>query len=425
MAGFLTQRPNLPLAREFVERFAHRWMEYSLFAKHVATGDSLLDSATIVEANWPDIYQSITYLHHLRLVEERIDLDSAALDSAYHAGEPRIVHHILIRKRQDMTPAEEATAKGRAERVRARLARGASWAEMNEQFNDDVAARGQGGSIGVLWRGQTVPEFDSVAYALAPGELSQVVETIFGFHIVRRPTLADVREAFHAEVENYLIRQMDSLYLVALEERRKVQVRGNAAALAREAVNVPLQSLESRKVLGSYDKGTFTVADLIRWLQALPPQVHQQALNATDEQLEKFVRSLIRNDIVAAEARRAGVDVAEEDFAFYRDRYTALLSQLRDRLGIDSALAKARNELERARFLEGGVDRYMELIARTQDDIIIVPPFLASILRRKHKWKVSPAGVDRAVARAEVIRAAQARAAEGAVEPQAPDTVER
>jgi peptidyl-prolyl cis-trans isomerase D len=233
LASFLAQQPNLPLSRKFVERFAHRWMEYSLFAQHVATGDSLLDSATVVEANWLYMYQSISYQHYRRMMEERTGLDSAAVDSAYYAGEPRIVQHILIRKRQDMTPAEVSVARRRAERVRARLSEGASWARMNEQFNDDVAARKQGGSIGVLWRGTTVPEFDSVAFALAPGELSQVVETIFGFHIVRRPTLAEVWEEFRTEIESYVMRQMDSVYLARLEERRKVRVRSDAAALAR------------------------------------------------------------------------------------------------------------------------------------------------------------------------------------------------
>jgi hypothetical protein len=283
---------------------------------------------------------------------------------------------------------------------------------MNEQFNDDVAARKQGGSIGVLWRGTTVPEFDSVAFALAPGELSQVVETIFGFHIVRRPTLAEVWEEFRTEIESYVMRQMDSVYLARLEERRKVRVRSDAAALTREALNEPLQHLDSPKVLASYDGGTFTVGDLMRWFQGSPPQVHRQILNATDEEVESFVRSLMLNDFLVADARQAGVDVPEEDFVVYRDRYARRLSQLRDRLGIDSALAKARNERERVRLLEEGVDRYVEFIARTQKDIVVVPPGLASILRREHKWKVSLAGVDRAAARAEAIRAALEPAAE-------------
>jgi predicted PilT family ATPase len=150
----------------------------------------------------------------------------------------------------------------------------------------------------------------------------------------------------------------------------------------------------------------------MRWFQGSPPQVHRQILNATDEEVESFVRSLMLNDFLVADARQAGVDVPEEDFVVYRDRYARRLSQLRDRLGIDSALAKARNERERVRLLEEGVDRYVEFIARTQKDIVVVPPGLASILRREHKWKVSLAGVDRAAARAEAIRAALEPAAE-------------
>lgn len=403
LAQFLTQRDNLPLTRDFVERFAHRWLEYSLFAQQVGRGDSLLDSATVLEANWPDMYQAVAYQHHQKLVAERVKLDSAAIDSAYDAGDMRAVFHILVKKEENMAPAELARARSRAQSARARLVAGEEWEELNREFNDDVAARDRGGSVGIITRGETVAEFDSTAFALAPGGISDVVETAFGFHIVRRPPLQEVYDAFRGAVESRMISRLDSTYLIELEERWNVRLQEGAAALAREVVHAPLHFLDSRRVLGRSRAGKFTVADLIRWLDALPLQIHQQALDATDEQLEDFLRSLIRNDALAAEAERAGVTLLEEDYQFYRNQYAARLEQLRELLGIDSALSNTSDRGELMRVLEERVDRYTARIAREQRDVVVVPPFLAGILRRRHRWEISPAGVDRVVARAQAL----------------------
>ncbi|MFQ6044947.1 MAG: peptidylprolyl isomerase [Gemmatimonadales bacterium] len=412
LAQILTQRDNLPLTRDFVERFAHRWMEYSLFAQEVGRGDSLLDSATVLEANWPDMYQSLTYTHHQKLVEERAQPDSAAIDSAFEAGDMRAVFHILVKKEEGMTPGEFARARSRAERLRTRLLAGDAWEVLNREYNDDLAARERGGSVGIVSRGETVSGFDSAAFALAPGEISDVVETAFGFHIIRRPALGEVYDSFRRAVESRMISRLDSAYLVELEERWDVRLDDGAAPLAREVVHAPLHFLESRKVLGRSDAGKFTVADLIRWLEALPLEIHQQALGATDEQLEDFLRSLIRNDALAIEAQRAGVRVLEDDFRFYRQQYAARLTRLRDLLGIDSARARTESREELTQMLKEGVDQYTARIAREQRDVVVVPPFLAGILRERNRWEVSPSGVDRVVARAQAILTERAAASD-------------
>ena len=139
-AGWLADVERMPVRRDMAEWTAHRWVEFTLFAERVAVGDSLLDRETVLEAMWPNVYQELVDLHHDRLVEERIALDSAAVDSAYAAGDHRFIDHILIRTTPTLSPPEKAAARRRAEDLRERLLLGASWEDVNQQ-NDDPGAR--------------------------------------------------------------------------------------------------------------------------------------------------------------------------------------------------------------------------------------------------------------------------------------------
>ena len=66
--------------------------------------------------------------------------------------------------------------------VEQELRNGAAFAEVADRYSD---CPGSGGDIGWFPRGEMVPEFDEVVFALAPGENSEVFRTRFGFHIVR------------------------------------------------------------------------------------------------------------------------------------------------------------------------------------------------------------------------------------------------
>lgn len=72
-----------------------------------------------------------------------------------------------------------------AREVRQELVDGADFELLARQHSDDPASREQGGQLGWFRRGRMVPEFERMAYALRPNEISPVVETPFGFHIIR------------------------------------------------------------------------------------------------------------------------------------------------------------------------------------------------------------------------------------------------
>jgi parvulin-like peptidyl-prolyl isomerase len=76
-------------------------------------------------------------------------------------------------------------ARARIEEARAALAAGTPFAEAARTWSDGVEAE-RGGDLGRIAPGQMIPAFEEAAFALRPGEVSDVVETPYGFHLVLR-----------------------------------------------------------------------------------------------------------------------------------------------------------------------------------------------------------------------------------------------
>ena len=79
---------------------------------------------------------------------------------------------------------EEALAL--AGKVRERILAGEDFAEVAKENSDDAGSAALGGDLGTFRREQMVPEFSDAAFALAPGGVSEVVESAFGFHVIQR-----------------------------------------------------------------------------------------------------------------------------------------------------------------------------------------------------------------------------------------------
>ena len=105
-------------------------------------------------------------------------------------GEEQVLaQHILV-KTEGLDAADKAQALEKIERIRKRIVNAGDPGEVGQAFcneardNSDCPSGAQGGSLGWFGHGQMVPEFDRAAFALKCGEVSEVVETQFGYHII-------------------------------------------------------------------------------------------------------------------------------------------------------------------------------------------------------------------------------------------------
>lgn len=92
--------------------------------------------------------------------------------------------HILIGVDEKAAPDEKKKAADKAEKLRKELAGGADFAEL-AKANSTCPSSKQGGDLGFFNKGQMVPAFEKTAFELKPGQISDVVETQFGYHIIK------------------------------------------------------------------------------------------------------------------------------------------------------------------------------------------------------------------------------------------------
>lgn len=99
----------------------------------------------------------------------------------------RASHILLMYEGSERSTASRSKedALARIQELKAELESGADFAEL-AQGNSDCPSGGQGGDLGFFGRGMMVPEFDAASAELAVGELSDVVETAFGYHLIMR-----------------------------------------------------------------------------------------------------------------------------------------------------------------------------------------------------------------------------------------------
>ena len=120
------------------------------------------------------------------------EASNAAIDAYYRDNRDRFLlpesvtaSHILIRVNPDATAEQRAEARRKASGIRDQILGGADFGRTARDQSDDSGTALSGGLVGTFPRGQMDPAFEASAFAIKPGEISDVVETPYGFHIIR------------------------------------------------------------------------------------------------------------------------------------------------------------------------------------------------------------------------------------------------
>src|SRR5579871_2616525 len=167
----------------------------------------------------------------------------------YRTPEQVKVSHILIKtpvpgpdgKVDDKGVAE---AQHRAEDLLKQLKGGAKFETLAEKYSEDPGSAKQGGSLGWIGRGQTVPEFEKTAFSLPKGQTSDLVKSSYGFHIIRVDDKQDAHmkslDEVKSEIEPALKRQKAQQIAQRQAETLLEDAKKNGLDAAAAKQNVPV-----------------------------------------------------------------------------------------------------------------------------------------------------------------------------------------
>lgn len=140
-----------------------------------------------------------------------ISVDEADIEKAYKdhkdrytKPETRHARHILVAVPKDADEATRKAARARIDKALHEIKAGKPFDEVARQFSDDKATAKNGGDLGYVQKGMTVPAFDAALFSLRKGETSDVVKTRFGFHIIQLLDIKPARVQTLAEVHDQI-----------------------------------------------------------------------------------------------------------------------------------------------------------------------------------------------------------------------------
>lgn len=406
-AEMLASNPEIPAEPQVVQALADYWVDYILLATAAAEDTSL--SAIDLEAlTQPAREQAIM----ARLRDEVVHADTAFTDEQVEErwitegpGAEIRARHILLRVPADATPQQRDSVEALAESLRARAESGEDFAELATEYSQDPGSAARGGDLDFFGRGRMVAPFEEAAFQLDPGEISPVVETAYGYHVIkleerRQPELGQQRDDFR----RYLIQQAqqdaEAAYLDSLAAETEVEIAPGGLDVVREIASRPELSLEGRaasRVIARYEDGEFTSGEFATFIRGQPAQTQSAFSTADDEQLSSVVEQLARREMLLNEARRRGIELTrEEEEQIRRDA----------RQGLRTVLQQAQlTGGERGEALEQRVEGLLQGFLAGQVQLVPLGP-LGFALRELYPAEINDGTFSQVVEEIESTRAA-------------------
>ncbi len=165
----------------------------------------------------------------LSVADADVDAFYAKNPDQFKEGETVHASHILFSAPQTASPAEKQQARAKAEQALKAIRAGADFATIAREQSQDPGSAKNGGDLGFFPKGQMDPKFEAAAFALKPGTVSGIVETPFGFHIIkvveRRPPRTMPLAEVSAQIKQYLTQQQRETMLNAFVEQAKAKAK--------------------------------------------------------------------------------------------------------------------------------------------------------------------------------------------------------
>lgn len=196
------------------------------------------------------------------LVEAQIKVDEADIKTYYEQNlarykteEQRRASHILISAGKAASVGEKANAKAKAEKLLAQLRKTpADFAKLAKENSQDPGSAERGGDLDFFGKGMMVKPFEDTAYKLKEGEISDLVESDFGYHIIRLTAIKPAATRSMAEVKDNII-----------DEIKRQQAGKKFAEMSEQFTNMVYEQSDSLKpVADKLGLKIETVASLTR-----------------------------------------------------------------------------------------------------------------------------------------------------------------
>jgi hypothetical protein len=403
----LLGKANVPLRKDVANAVADIWVTYQLLGYAAAHDDSLRDAKVADAAMWSMVAQEKSKAFYDKISKEWGKVDSASLPAKYAAGDMLAARHILLMSpRQGSTEKQRDSVRAELEKIR-KTVTAANFADVAKAKSQD-GSKANGGALGVFPPGAMVPEFDAAVKALKPGEVSGIVETQFGFHLIKRQAYDEVAKEFAQAYTQVATQKAESTYMAAMEKAADVEVKSGASKTVKEVAQDADAHRDDKSTLVSWKGGSLTAARLVQWMAAMPPQarIREQLAQAPDTAIPYFLKQIARNELVIKAADDAKTTPDSAAMQNIRNQFYGQVAGAMSELRVSPFFLRdsAKTVSERERLAASRIDAYFDLLLAEKAQFVNVPQPISSALRDKYESRIVAAGIERALERAAKIR---------------------
>lgn len=250
--------------------------------------------------------------------------------------------HILIKAPPNASPEARVNAKAKADSILSAIKKGADFATMAQEHSEDISNASKGGDLGFFGWGKMVDEFQQAAFSLNPGQVSNVVETQFGYHIIkvdekRKNELQDY-ETMKPQIRNQLqgknkeaLQKRADEYVNQLKSENKLTFDEAALAVLSDAKKAGKASADVfteaqlRTTLVTFKGGKMTLSDYLEWESTIPEKARARATDVSG--LKRQIEGKYVNEFLVAKARDLGLGKAESIARQMRERREELMAR--------------------------------------------------------------------------------------------------
>ena len=222
---------------------------------------------------------------------------------------------------------DEAAVRKQAEELLAKIKAGADFAELAKKYSEDPGSKEKGGDLDFFPRGQMVPEFEQAAFSLQPGQVSDLVKTQYGFHIIK----VVEKQAGSTQTLDQVRAQIQQTLAAQIADR---QITDRARQLAEKIKTADdLNKAAAENGLKVEESGFFQRTEPVPGLGSAP-QVADAAFQLKDGAASEPLASTRGPVFITVSGKK--------------DAYTPTLDEVKDRVREDLIRSKA-TELSRQR----------------------------------------------------------------------------
>lgn len=428
-ASLINTNPRIPAQPDVVNAVANLWVDYMLLAT-AASKDSTLRNVNLDYLLKPVLDQDAV----VQLRDKEVKFDTTFTDAELQQEFERTgtglqvkARHILLRLPADATPAARDSVMKLAQSLRDQARAGGDFAELARKHSADGSAA-QGGDLGFFGKGQMVAPFEEAAFKTPVGQVSDVVESPFGLHVIKveerkNSSFADFRDSFRMQMVQERVAKAEENYVKGLTDPLNIEIQPGAYEIVKEYAAKPETNVRGRtasRALVKYKGGEFTTGDYVDFLRTRMNAQNRAGIpQQPDENLKNMLESLTRSKILVEEAGRKKLNMPAVRLDSMKTQAYQQLVEAARAAGLLNIQPQEGESKDAA--IERRVLQLMEATIKGETNVIPLGP-LSYSLREQFKGEIFERSVPAVVAKIEATRPPQQTPPPGQLAPTPPPT---